>query len=114
MHLLHHVPLVRVWSQNSSKYVSPCAFRGEYTTIGRHRNFLIPLHNHQTKSIVIPSIYCYHSGDFRTIEICVVQNPSMTPVITFVKGILLQCNPFVFSTIFPMSICDMDHYADLV
>ena len=38
----------------------------------------------------------------------------MTPVITCVKVILLQYNPFLFSTICPMSIGDMDHYADLV
>ena len=38
----------------------------------------------------------------------------MTPIITYVKVILLQYNPFLFSTIYPMSIGDMDHYADLV
>ena len=38
----------------------------------------------------------------------------MTPVITYVKVILLQYNPLLFSSIFPMSIGDMDHYADLV
>ena len=30
----------------------------------------------QTQSNVVPSIYCYPSSDFSTIEICVVQNPS--------------------------------------
>ena len=34
----------------------------------------------------------------------------MTPVITYVQVILLQYSPFVFITIFPMSIGDMDHY----
>ena len=38
----------------------------------------------------------------------------MTPVITYVKVILLQYNPFLFSTICPMSIGDMNHYVDLV
>ena len=38
----------------------------------------------------------------------------MTPVITYVKVILLQYNPVLFSTIFPMSIGDMDHYVDLI
>ena len=38
----------------------------------------------------------------------------MTPVITYVKVILLQYNPVLFSTIYPMSIGDMDHYADLI
>ena len=38
----------------------------------------------------------------------------MTPVITYVKVILLQYYPFLLSTIFPMSIDDMDHYVDLV
>ena len=37
-----------------------------------------------------------------------------THAITYVKVILLQYNPFLFSTIFPMSIGDMDHYAVLV
>ena len=38
----------------------------------------------------------------------------MTPVITYVKLILLQYNLVLFSTICPMSIADMDHYADLI
>ena len=38
----------------------------------------------------------------------------MTPVITYVKVILLQYNPLIFSTTCPMSIGDMDHYDDLV
>ena len=38
----------------------------------------------------------------------------MTHVITYVKVILLQYNPVLFSTICPMSIGDMDHYADLI
>ena len=38
----------------------------------------------------------------------------MTPVITYVKVILLQYNPVLFNTICPMSIGDMDHYADLI
>ena len=38
----------------------------------------------------------------------------MTPVITYVKVILLQYNHVLFSTICPMSIGDMDHYADLI
>ena len=38
----------------------------------------------------------------------------MTPVITYVKVILLQYNPILFSTICPMSIGDMDHYANLI
>ena len=38
----------------------------------------------------------------------------MTPVITYVKVIVLQYNPFLFNTIYPMSIGDMDHYVDLV
>ena len=38
----------------------------------------------------------------------------MTHVITYVKVILLQYNPFLFSIIYPMSIGDMDHFADLV
>ena len=38
----------------------------------------------------------------------------MTPVITYVKVIVLQYNPFLFSTIYPMSIVDMDHYAELI
>ena len=38
----------------------------------------------------------------------------MTPVITYVKVILLQYNPFLFSAIYPMSIGDMDHYSNLV
>ena len=38
----------------------------------------------------------------------------MTLVITYVKVILLQYNPVLFSTIYPMFIGDMDHYADLV
>ena len=37
----------------------------------------------------------------------------MTPVITYVK-VTLQYNPILFSTICPMSIGDMDHYANLV
>ena len=40
MHLLHHVPLFHVQSQNSSKYVALCASCGEYTTIGRHENIV--------------------------------------------------------------------------
>ena len=38
----------------------------------------------------------------------------MTHFITYVKVIRLQYNPILFSTICPMSIGDMDHYADLV
>ena len=38
----------------------------------------------------------------------------MTHVITYVKVILLQYNHVLFSTICPMSIGDMDHYADLI
>ena len=39
----------------------------------------------------------------------------MTPIITYVKDvILLQYNPFLFSTICSISIGDMDHYVDLV
>ena len=38
----------------------------------------------------------------------------MTPVITYVKVIILQDNTFLFSTICPMSIGDMDHYDNLV
>ena len=38
----------------------------------------------------------------------------ITHVITSVEVILLQYNPIVFSTIYPMSIGDMDHYAYLV
>ena len=37
----------------------------------------------------------------------------MTLVITYVKVILLQYNPVLFTTICPMFIGDMDHYADL-
>ena len=37
----------------------------------------------------------------------------MTPIITYVK-MILQYNPFLFGTIYPMSIGDMDHYVDLV
>ena len=79
--VLMHAPfpsfsIFHVQSQNSSKYVAPCASCGEYTTIGRHGNFWIVLHNHQTKSNVVPSIYCYPPSVCRTIESCVVQNPS--------------------------------------
>ena len=37
----------------------------------------------------------------------------MTPVITYVK-VILQYNPVLSSTICPLSIGDMDHYADLI
>ena len=37
--------------------------------------FLIAPHNHQTKSNVVSSIYCYPPSVCRTIESCVVQNP---------------------------------------
>ena len=114
MHLLHHVPLFRVQYQNSSKYVAPYASCGEYTTIGRNGNFLISPHNHHTKSNVIPSVYCYPPGDCRIIEVLLYKIQVMTPVITYVKVILLQYNPFLFSTICPMSIVYMDHYANLV
>ena len=38
----------------------------------------------------------------------------MKPIITYVKVIRLQYNPFLFSIICPMSIGDMAYYADLV
>ena len=36
----------------------------------------------------------------------------MTHVLTYVKVILLQYNPFLFSTIYPIFIDDLDYYAD--
>ena len=58
--------------------------------------------------IVIPQVFV------EQLKVVLYKIEVMTPVITYVKVILLQYIPILFSTIDPMSIGDMDHYANLV
>ena len=114
MHLLHHVSLFHVWSQNSSKYVAPCASCGEYTASEDTRIFEFP------RTTIKPNPMLFHlyivilQLFVEQLKAMLYKIQVMTPVIAYVKVILLQYNPFLFSTIFPMSIGDMDHYASLV
>ena len=114
MQLLHHVPLFHVQSQNSSKYVAACASCGEYTTIGRHKNFLIALHNHRPNPMLFYLYIVILQVFVEQLKAVLYKIQVMTPIITYVKVILFQNNPVLFSTIYPMSIVDMDHYAELI
>ena len=93
----HRVPLV----ENTQPLEDIGIFELPCTTI-RPNPMLFHLY------IVILQVFIEH------LKAMLYKSQVMTPVITYVKVILLQYNPLLFSTICPMSIGDMDHYTNLV
>ena len=108
MHMLHHVPLFRVRSQNSSKYVVSCASCVEDMGI-----FEFP------RTTIRPNPMLFHLYIFilrvivEQLKVVLYKIQVKTLVVTYVKVLFLQYNPLLFSTIYPMSIGDMDHDVDL-
>ena len=114
MHLLHHVPLFRFRSHNSSKYAHLVPLVENTQPLEDMRIFALP------RTTIKPNPMLFHLYivilqvivEQLRVVLCKIQ--VMSTIITYVKVTLLQYNPFLFSTIYPMSIGDINHYVDLV
>ena len=92
----HLVPLTK----NTQPLEDTVIFEFPYTTI-RPNPMLFHLY------IVILQVFV------EQLKVVLYKIQVVTPVITYVKVILLQYNHFLLSTIYPMSRGDMDHYVEL-